>query len=375
MRGEGGHSESPGARRQPPLERRWVVACLILWTLFISIGAWVAGHDGFGWNALSAPVNALTGAFAAVVIGALILQKYQKRIEHEKASMWLDRNLAYALGAQDAMRQTLAEAARISYAVVKQAGVIAAPIDDRFIREDIERVPRPSSELRNVRDLALALSQTLDDLLRQSDFGPLAVAEDQVRHVWKGFLADKLDELPMRRSALGSDSSTEAHPLEGERRLTIEEAQSLLAAVNVRLAGRLEHLAERVLSLTSDMVGIDQFEPNKLRRPAIAMLRSTERIASIAEDARPDTADAVSTAQALTTAIADLLNGASALRKEIWDSTRSLYDVARNVGGTDAMSVVMTGAASAGSFLDTDWETWRRENGYAPSAEGEPEPV
>jgi hypothetical protein len=303
------------------------------------------------------------------------LQKYQKRIEHEKASMWLDRNLAYALGAQDAMRQTLAEAARISYAVVKQAGVIAAPIDDRFIREDIERVPRPSSELRNVRDLALALSQTLDDLLRQSDFGPLAVAEDQVRHVWKGFLADKLDELPMRRSALGSDSSTEAHPLEGERRLTIEEAQSLLAAVNVRLAGRLEHLAERVLSLTSDMVGIDQFEPNKLRRPAIAMLRSTERIASIAEDARPDTADAVSTAQALTTAIADLLNGASALRKEIWDSTRSLYDVARNVGGTDAMSVVMTGAASAGSFLDTDWETWRRENGYAPSAEGEPEPV
>src|SRR5512147_2947881 len=111
----------PSAARTPT-ERRWLYACLAVWLLLLPLSAWLGLQQAFSWKLLASPVDALAGAFGAVVIGGFILQKWQKRVEAEREAAhkqdWMRRNLGYVLEAQDEIRAVLAEIAVASYAAL-----------------------------------------------------------------------------------------------------------------------------------------------------------------------------------------------------------------------------------------------------------------
>jgi hypothetical protein len=373
-------NQRAGLWRGMPLDKRYVVACLVLWMALVPICAWVAGQDSFGWKAVSGPLNALTGAFAAVVIGAVIVQKWQKRIEDEKAhaeaTAWLHRNLDYAIDAQVAMRDTLGDVASISYAAVTDAEVIDIAVPGKWIHRDVESLPEPSPELQDWLGVVVALLSHLDDERRQRRSGPLGLARQQVSQLSKGLAArihDDWVEVQARVFGNELDTSAATKLYDGERRVTDDEAASLLASFDSAVLQRLEHLAERVLSLTSDMVGMVDFEPNELRRHAVALLVAAQHITTAVEHARGDDAGTiVEDALALANSIGHMLRAVSELRCAIWSSTRSLFDEADKVGEQAAFVVAFARMNPMSQFMAAEWEMWRLQNGLAVPAEGHP---
>lgn len=364
--GNGSASETPGPRTQT--ERRWLVACLIAWLVLIVASVGVAGQTGFGWRVLSGPVNALAGAIGAVVIGAFVLQKWQRRIEVEQArdrrTEWLRRNLEFAFTAQNAMRDTLAELASVAYHPVASALSLDV-IPDGYLRKDVTRLPAPPREIhdspQDFYNLLAGITEFSEDakaLARMWALGPLATAERQIRKADEDFGVS----IEIEIARLGGSQGPEP-------RFSEQQAASLVEAFDPARVRRLEVLAGRALAFTSDMTGTQDFEPNTLRKPAIDLVLATQSIAAATwEASNPSPQQIGDLASELTSQIGRVLSAISTLRDVIWENARGLLRETRAVGGVAEQSVVAHQLTALEDQLsemqDEAWERWRRDHDH-----------
>jgi hypothetical protein len=148
----------------------------------------------------------MTGAFGAVVFGAILFEKWQRRIEEERRLAerrdWLHRNLDYARRSQEAMLETLADVAGDAYGVIASVfGTDRVPDDQ--LRADITRRPGPKKEVGSLRDLYLQLAAFMGEEERLSTTGPLGTAREQVGKLIDGLVAAEFDRLNEIRKPLG----------------------------------------------------------------------------------------------------------------------------------------------------------------------------
>jgi hypothetical protein len=74
---------TPEASTARQSARTWFI-CLVAWMDLIPLSAWLGARDELGWKVPASSIHALTGAFGAGVLGAVLVMRWQERIEAER---------------------------------------------------------------------------------------------------------------------------------------------------------------------------------------------------------------------------------------------------------------------------------------------------
>lgn len=354
--------------------RTWLIISLVAWVVLIPLSAWLGAQVELGWKMLASPVNALTGAFGAVVFAAVLFKRWQDRIESERKLTerreWLRRNLLYALRCREAMSETLAMLASEAYgAIAETFGEDRVPDSD--LRSDVTRRPMASSPNPELHERLAELISAITDLEAMTKTGPLATATEQVSRLFRGLVSADLDRARQTRARLFGTTEHGAS-LSGDPPPTSEQLSILAHAPTPEVLERLRLLADRALSLTPDMIGLHEFEPGEVRAPGIDLVMAVHRLTDSA--VRPFT-DHERIAGDVLRGVQDLLIAVSDLRYGLWDSARSLAQEAQAVGGRPALHTALRQLVSTASSRDEIWAIWRREHGFDTAATDGPDPT
>jgi hypothetical protein len=361
--------ESPTTVRSPrvrTVEHRWYLVSLGSWVSLILVVAWVSGHDTFVWRAVAGPLNAIAGAFGAVVLGAFLFNRWSGRVDSERAEserrQRFRRQLGYADGVDTAVRVMLADMSCIAFRPVATAlGDRAVP--EEQLRQDILRTAALHQRRTSGEVLVAGLREIL---LRQRMFatGPVATALLQVEE--------------LRESMKDSDAAEE----EGHETSAAAIAMGLDSSDVLRLG----ELAERVLALTNDAERIPTVDPVSLRKWAISLLVWAGSVAEASSalkriDGKNERA-ITQRADDLLHAVWQLLLALNQCRIQYVSGRESLIEEAQSLLGdkeaqgllerTDAelISIQARDDANTEEIVSDEWLQWRVEHGYeTPSAE------
>jgi hypothetical protein len=316
--------------------RRWFVICALIWVVLLPIGWWVSLQTGVGWAMTAGALNALIGSFATVVLGALLFNRWERRVEEERAAgarqEWLRRNVGYSLECHEFMLVTLGEIACEAYSLV-QRGVGAGRVPEDLLRSDVTRYPSMAADSQSLVDL-------VSDMTRLLATGPLALARDQASTEKERLLSELM--------ARAEDIESEPTPLTG-------------APLDAARLERLQYLVDRAASLTQELSDPQEFEPRELRTDGVAMLMAVQHmrlvpdhLAQLRGDQHPRVA------YEIVKHAATLLGCVSRLRHRLWENAQSLILVAEESGDIVTQTKIR-GRMSAINrpFRDLRWEAWR----------------
>ena len=140
------------------------------------------------WRDVSkAPLDALVGVAAGAVLAGLLVDPVQRwigRLATTRAEQeWLRNHYNELLLANDALCHLGALLAERLYDTVVSTGALTEVIPGEALRWDMVRRPRVPSGLQSVGELVKALSDSLDDILLNSQYGAAAVALTQVERI------------------------------------------------------------------------------------------------------------------------------------------------------------------------------------------------
>jgi hypothetical protein len=343
------------------LERRWFRLCLVAWLVLLPLSAWLGAQEGVRWDTLASPVNALAGAFGAVVLGAVLFKRWQARIDRQRAEdekrAWLERNLSYALTAREALGKTLATLFTETYDLLGPVfGEKRVP--DQFLRSDMTRTPSARPDITDLDTFKVALGALVGELRGLT--WPVATASDQVNKFYRALVLAEGAAAARRRHELVGD------PIPANTALYEPPTQEQVAKLEETIDGeqvlRIKERAHVVAALLPDLTGARGMEPRTLRETGVKLL--------VAAEALVDAVDVVErsggrpTRNEVLYGVVSLLGAMSALHRSLWTLARDLVTEADRVGGITSLHVILQKMTSS-VWLETGaWEAWRRAHGF-----------
>lgn len=361
-----GDAKDPTDPEKGRSAKTWFRTCLYAWIVLLPLSAWAGIQEDFAWRMLSGPVDAMTGAFGAVVIGALLFDQRERRIERERAlaerRAWLRRNLDYAVSAQGAMLRTLADLANEGYGAIA-AALGPDQIPDDYLRNDITKWPAPRREPKTSEEVEYDLASFLQEIRLLT--GPLNSACKQVARVTEGFRDYGRVGEPEGQEGVQRGQARGPKPEQDAIWLTPAQVEDVVGAFTPERLERLRLFASGVHSLAPDVSGFDEIDPRELRASAIGIGMAVQDIVNIST--RPIDDDEKAqwwVAGDLVLRVWQLLVGVSAMRDALWRVAKDLSTEAQKVGGVTTRYVTTLLPDLARSH-DMAWDMWREGHGFA----------
>ncbi|CUR59117.1 hypothetical protein NOCA2570035 [metagenome] len=364
--------DEPEAREaRSTLPRRWFWICLISWLVLVPIAALIGNVEGIGWEILASPVNALAGSFGAVVLGALLFQKWQDRIDAESAAAaeaaWMERNSRYLLEGQAALCRELSRLVEPTYQLLHPV-LRDKMVPANLIRADLVRPVRPVSSPSNAQELSVFVAEEIDVVLHALSDGPLALAREQQLDLQRARMAARDEERFPDRAEVFRGLSKGLVPAD----LHEEDFVAVLDGLTPQFVERLRTSADRILELAPH-VSAGDLEPHQIRA---LVLRVAVGAWALEEQSMATSDPVTQRVSAVLGGISTVVSEARAVHKELWELATKLAAYAQNHPleaariSDDLLKRLNTRSDGTplttilGGTFDRAWDSWRSEHDF-----------